>query len=195
MKRKLLTVLFALATTLCLCFGLAACRDQVKRNEDPEEPAPMEGYWTGATAHIAMSEASGPTEVSFAASVKLVDDTAYVVCAITYAEGIGTITDAQVGYILTKQTDGSYSFTYDPQKDEGHMVGKLNADDKLEIVTDLLPLTHTGLTLTFTTKADLPAGLGLTGIWYALIADVTPDITNDMNYRYPEEKTYFDFTN
>ncbi len=196
MKRKLFTTLLALAAAMCLCLGLAACGNEPETPQDPQTPedppaetGSVEGYWTGATAQISLSDASDPAEMTFAAGVKLVGDTAYVVLEIV-EEGGTSSPAGLVGYVLAKQADGTYTFTYDPQSDFGHVAGKLTADGKLEIVTDMLsPSAQEALTLTFTAKTELAAGLGLTGTWYELIG------LDGANYSYTAGKNRYDFTN
>ncbi len=185
MKRKFLTVLLALVAALCLCFGLVACGETPTKPQDPPAKSEtIEGYWTGATAEVSISSNSDPTEMSFAASVKLVGDTAYVVFTMTPATE-SSVTVGRIGYALSKQENGSYSFTYDPQNDVGHVAGKLNADNKLEIISDMWTQTET--TLTFTAKTALPAGLGLTGTWYELTS------SDGVDYTYTAGKNHYDF--
>lgn len=185
MKKKFWLTLFSLASALCLCCGLVACGETPK---DPDPPAAsIEGVWTGATAEVAVSDASDPTEMAFTANVKVVGDTAYVVLEIAPA-GESAAVGGFACYALAKQTDGSYSFTYDPENDLGHAAAKLNSENKLEIVSDMTSAAGTEMTLTFTAKAELAAGLGLTGIWYELVG------SDGVNYSYTAGENHYDFT-
>ncbi len=147
----------------------------------PPATATIEGYWTGATAG----------NIAYTASVKVVDDEAYAV-----VEAKSGNSSYYFAKILSKQTDGSYKLeeavSGSSSGDGTHTTttvntytytGKLDANGKLVVTIPGALVSSTAgeeVTLTFTTKADLPAGISPTGTLYPTTVHfpITLDFTN-----------------
>lgn len=126
--------------------------------EAPVTADPMEGLWTGAEA----------MDTTFTAAFKIVGDQAYATVRAVYRETRVTV----YGKVLDKQADGSYKLVESGDEHaELTYTAKLDAENHLVVsVPGALMYTDEDVTITFTTKAALPAALGLEGTYYAFFS-------------------------
>ena len=164
MKHKFLTVLLSLVAALCLCLGLAACRDDPEKPKDPPaETGSVEGTWSGATGKAANATITIDVDGNAAHMVmKEVrnEETTYVYFSFAKAE------------------DGSYTMTQGSGNSASTTTIKVSAEKKLEY-TVVPPASAEGAeaqTTVFPIKAELPAALNITGAKYATIAGAVTEI-------------------
>lgn len=163
MKKKFLTVLLAIVAALCLCFGLAACRDDPGKPKDPPAgTGSVEGVWSGATGKAANATLTVDVDGNAAHAVM---------------KEVGNEETKYVYFSFAKAENGSYAMAQGSGNGASTTI-KVNAQNQLEWMV-VPPASAEGAeaqTTVFPTKAELPAALNITGAKYAMIAGTVAEI-------------------